>query len=119
MKEFRFLDWDVYKDAKQIVKETFSLTKKFSHYDQNSIGLQMNRSALSIVLNIAEGSGKNSDRELGRFFNISIGSAYETIAALDVAFDIGLISEMERNQGIAACKNIVRQLVNFKKKLSK
>lgn len=119
MNEFRFLDWNVYKNSKEIVKEIYSITNKFSSNFKYDLGSQLNRSASSIVLNIAEGSGKNSDKELNRFFDIAIGSVYETIAGLDIAHENKLISVKEFENLTERCKNIARQLGSFKKKLRK
>jgi len=63
--------------------------------------------------------GKNSDKELNRFFNIATGSVYETIAGLDIAQENNLITIKEFENLSEKCKNIARQLGNFKKKLNK
>ncbi len=119
MKEFRFLEWDIYKDAKELVREVYSVTNKFTSSFKYDLGSQLNRSAASIVLNIAEGSGKNSDLELNRFFNIAMGSIYETIAGLDIAHESKLISEEKFEDLTEKCKNIARRIGNFKKKLNR
>ncbi|MEE8131909.1 MAG: four helix bundle protein [Candidatus Paceibacterota bacterium] len=119
MNEFRFLDWDVYKEAKNLVKEIYNITNKFPQNFRYELGSQINRASISIALNISEGSGKSSDPELGRFFNIAIGSAYEVIAGLDIAYDNKLLSKEKFEKSTEKCKNIVRQLGNFKKKLTK
>ena len=117
MEEFRFLNWNVYKDAKSIVKDIYLITSNFSQNLKYDLGSQLNRSAASIVLNIAEGSGKNSDKELNRFFDIAIGSICETIAGLDIAYDNKLINKERFEKLTEKCKNIARQLGSFKKKL--
>jgi len=119
MNEFRFLEWKVYRDAKTVIKEIYSLTGRFPSVFKYDLGSQLNRAAVSVALNIAEGSGKNSDKELNRFFNIAIGSVYETIAGLDIAFNNSLVSKKEFENLTEKCKNIARQIGNFKKKLRK
>lgn len=52
---------------------------------------QLKRSSLSIVLNIAEGSSKQSDKDFNRYIAISLGSVDETIASLEIAFDQKLL----------------------------
>ncbi len=117
MNEFRFLDWNVYKDSKELVKEIYSITNRFPAQLKYDLGSQLNRSAASIVLNITEGSGKNSDKELNRFFNVANGSIYETIAGLDIAYENKFISAKEFENLAEKCKDIARQLGSFKKKL--
>jgi len=76
------------------------------------------RAALSIVLNIAEGSGKESDKELKRYFNIAIGSCYELLAGVDTLKDIELISEYEFKEIYSRIESISKQLGGFKKYIS-
>jgi len=69
------------------------------------------------VLSIAEGSGKNSDKELNRFFNITLGSINETVAALDLALENNLISNSQFEELLEKLHNIAKQLGGFKKKI--
>lgn len=115
MEEFRFLEWKVYKDAKELLGEVIKITSKLPIHLKYEFGNQLVRSALSVVLNIAEGSGKNSDKELNRFFDIAIGSINETLAGLDVLKDNKVVSEELFNKLFESCKSISRQLGGFKK----
>ncbi len=80
-------------------KKLFSLilqiVRKLPREFRFEIGSQLIRSAFSIILNIAEGSGKTSDKELNRFIDISLGSISELLAALDVLKDNKLINQEE------------------------
>lgn len=115
MDEFRFLKWKVYKDAKELFEEVINIVSKLPPHLKYELGNQLIRSAFSIILNIAEGSGKNSDRELNRFFDISIGSINETLAGLDVLKDNKIISEKQFMRLLDKCKSISKQLGGFKK----
>ena len=116
-KEFRFLNWPVYQDAKSIVNSIFTLTSNFPNHLKFELGGQLNRSAISILLNIAEGSGKNSDADFRRFLSISTGSVYETLAGLDIAHDNKLISRERFSQLHKDLFSLARQLGGFRKKL--
>ncbi|OGM94779.1 hypothetical protein A2524_02725 [Candidatus Wolfebacteria bacterium RIFOXYD12_FULL_48_21] len=118
MHEFRFLEWSVYRDAKLVVKEIHGLIEHFPQKFKYSLGDQISRSSISIVLNIAEGSGKYSDHELNRYFNISLGSVNETVAALDLAKDNSLILENQFNDLLGKLVSISKQLGGFKKKIA-
>jgi four helix bundle protein len=117
MQEFRFLDWPIYNDTKIAVNLVFSLTHKFPQYFRYELGSQMNRSAISILLNIAEGSGKRSDKDFSHFLNIAHGSLYETIAGFDLAVSNGLVSESQFNDLQTKLLVIAKQLGGFRKKL--
>ena len=70
MKQFRFREWEVYKDAQKLLSRIITLTKSLPREYRFELGSQLNRSGLSIVLNIAEGSGKESDKELNKYLDI-------------------------------------------------
>ena len=75
----------------------------------------MVRACLSIVLNIAEGSGKQSDKELNRFIEISLGSAYETLACLDSLHRNNLMGKEEFLSLQQKIDSVCNQLGGFKK----
>lgn len=81
------------------------------------LGSQIIRAALSIVLNIAEGSGKATDKELNRFLNISLGSANEVLAATDLMYYNKFITKYEFNDVLERVDSISCQLGGFKKSL--
>ena len=117
MNKFRFLEWQVYKDSKQVVSHVINIVKNIPKEYRFELGSQIIRAAFSIVLNIAEGSGKTSDRELNRFIEISLGSLNELIAALDVLRDISLVSAEDFDLIYKKLYSISNQLGGFKKKL--
>lgn len=55
------------------------------------------RSSSSIAANIAEGAGRNSDKEFVHFLSVSLGSLYETETHLTIAQKVGYISEEKFN----------------------
>ena len=113
--EFRFLNWKLYKDAKNLFEDILKIVYKLPPQLKYDLGNQLIRSSFSIILNIAEGSGKNSDKELNRFFDIAIGSINETLAGLDVLKDNKIISKELFDKLLEKCKNISKQLGGFKK----
>jgi four helix bundle protein len=69
--------------AKALHEQVFVLTSKLPPKYYYLVD-QIRRAALSVALNIAEGSAKGSDKDFNRYIHISLGSAYEVIAALDI-----------------------------------
>jgi len=119
MDKFRFLEWKVYKDAKNLFSIILELVRKLPKEYRYELGSQLIRSAFSILLNIAEGSGKTSDAELNRFFNIALGSLSETLAAVDVLYYNELVEKKEFELVYQKVSEIANQLGGFKKKLGK
>lgn len=115
---FRFLDWEVYKEAQKTFVDILKIGRKLPQDLRYTLGSQIIRSSLSVVLNIAEGSGRVTDKEMGRFFDISTGSINETIACLDSLVKLGYINKTEFNDLFQRYESISRQLGGFKKKLS-
>ncbi len=115
-KTFRFLKFKVYQDAKEFYRQVVKMTKDFPQKFWE-LGDQMRRSSLSVILNIAEGSGKDSDREFNRYLNNSLGSINETAAGIDVSCESKLISNSHKNELLEEAKHIADQLGGFSKKL--
>jgi four helix bundle protein len=115
MKRFRFLEWKVYQDTKDLFSSLLKVVKKLPKEYRFELGSQIIRSGLSIILNIAEGSGKSTDKELNHYFNIALGSLNETLAALDVLKDNSFVSEKEFSKIFKKIEEISNQLGGFKK----
>lgn len=96
MNSFRKLN--VYVKAKELVKQVYVLLKKFPREEQYALCDQLRRAVISVPSNIAEGSGRQSDKDQSHFYTIAYGSLMETFSQLDVACDLGYISQEEFNQ---------------------
>jgi len=117
MKTFRYLSFKVYKDAKNLRKLVKALIKKFPKDEQYTLGKQIYRACNSILLNIAEGSAKNSDKDFARYLEISISSTNEVVSGFDLAKDDNLITEEAFEQVKIESENVIKQLGGFIKKL--
>ena len=69
---------NVWVKSHEITLKIYGLTKGFPKEEIYSLTSQIKRCSSSIPANIAEGCGKNSNKDLGRFLNIALGSANET-----------------------------------------
>ena len=83
---------------KELVKKIYELLKKFPWEEQFALCDQLRRAVISIPSNIAEGSGRNSQKDQAHFYNIAYGSLLEVFSQLDIACDLGYISKEEFNQ---------------------
>jgi len=94
-KKFSFEGLDVYKTARSLVGNVYRLQHKFPKYEIYALGDQIRRSASSVTSNIAEGSGRNSFKEKSHFIEIAYGSLMEAFSQLQIAQDLGYVSQME------------------------
>ena len=116
--KIHFRDFKVYKDSRELIVLVLQETRKFPKEFRYLSG-QINRSTLSIVLNIAEGSAKGSDKDFNRYIKNSLGSATELSAALEVSCDLGLVSKKAYGNLENKVESIIKQLGGFSKYLSK
>lgn len=89
MRNFRELD--VWKDARKLVKKIYLITKELPDSEKFGLISQINRCAVSIPANIAEGSSKYSQKDFVRFLQISLGSVYELESHLILCGDLDFI----------------------------
>ncbi|MBR2959746.1 MAG: four helix bundle protein [Bacteroidales bacterium] len=92
-KEFSFEGLSVYKSARQLVRDIYVLQHHFPKYEIYALGDQVRRSASSITSNIAEGSGRSSFKEKSHFVEIAYGSLMEAYSQLQIAQDLGYLSQ--------------------------
>jgi len=93
-----FRNLNVYVKSKELVKQIYELLKKFPKEEQFALSDQLRRAVISIPSNIAEGSGRNSQKDQAHFYNIAYGSLMEVFSQLDIACDLGYISKEEFDQ---------------------
>jgi len=117
---FRFRNFPVYKDARQFRKELKQLSKKkFPKEEDYILKPQLWRALDSIILNIAEGADKHSDKDFSHFLNTALGSVNEVVACLDCALDDGHINDSEHQECLDKAENLIRQLKAFLAKVRK
>ena len=96
-KLFSFEGLEVYGAARELVRDVYRLQHKFPKTETYALGDQIRRSASSVTSNIAEGSGRNSFKEKSHFIEIAYGSLMEAFSQLQIAQDLGYISEDDIN----------------------
>ena len=90
MHNFRKLDTWI--DSVELADTIYTLTASFPKTEIYGLSSQMQRAAVSVPSNIAEGSGKGSDRDFARFVSISLGSLFELETQIEIAYRRGYIS---------------------------
>ena len=80
-----YRDLRVWGKAMDLVLMTYELTKHFPDSERYGLVSQLNRSAVSIASNIAEGAGRNGPKEFYQFLGIANGSLAELETQLEIA----------------------------------
>jgi four helix bundle protein len=96
--ETNFEKLDIYKLSERLSSLIWRIAVKWERLPQNTVGTQLVRAADSIGANIAEGSGRGSDKDYLRFLRISRGSLYETKHWLRLAFSRELLTTENVNE---------------------
>lgn len=91
----RFENLVAWQLSRKFILEIYKITEKFPKNELFGLTNQLRRAAVSIALNVAEGSERKSDLEFKRFLRISIGSLSEVITGLYVAVDLGFINKKD------------------------
>jgi four helix bundle protein len=119
MKATSFEDLKVWQDARSFVKSIYELTYAYNFNKDHGLRDQIQRAAVSIMNNIAEGFERNNNREFIKFLTYSKGSAGEVRSMLYVSLDLNYMSKDTFNKNFEAAINIITQISNFIKYLRK
>jgi len=94
----RIKDLVVYQKSKELVIFVYKMLAEFPDAERFALCGQIRRAIVSVPSNIAEGMGRVSSKDQAHFLNIVYGSLMEVYAQLDIAHDLGYISNEMFNQ---------------------
>jgi len=101
-------DLDVWKKSVDFVVNIYRITSKFPKEEIYGITSQIRRASVSIPSNIAEGAGRNSDKEFLYFLSIALGSIAETDTQLLISKELNFMAELEY-------ENLLNDLIEVRK----
>ena len=104
--------------AMDLVEDIYKLTASFPIEEKFGMVSQMTRAAVSIPSNIAEGAGRNSDKDFAHFISIAIGSLYELNTQIVLSERLGYINQSQSQELQKKLDNLQRKSVSFKSKLN-
>lgn len=104
---------EIYKLAREICKDVWSLIKTTPLGNDFKLRDQINGSSGSIMDNIAEGFGRGGNREFINFLSYSRGSCFETEAQLQRAYDRNHISEETFKEISVKTQDLSNQISKF------
>jgi four helix bundle protein len=91
MKNFR--DLSIWQKSHNLALDVYKATGDFPREESYGLTSQIRRASVSIPANIAEGCGRQGDAELGRFLQMSVGSASELEYHLLLAHDLNFLPD--------------------------
>ena len=115
MKDFRNLL--VWQKAHELTLLVYKVTQNFPNEERFGLTSQMRRSSSSVPTNIAEGAGRGSDPDFGKFLQIAFGSLSELDYQLILAFDLGFIAPDRKAQLRALLTEVRRMLATLIRKM--
>jgi len=105
---------NVYSASIRFAVECYKFTRCLPVEEKFAMVSQIRRAALSIHLNIAEGSSRSSRAERRRFYEIARGSLIEIDAAFDIAEELGYFSFYSKDtigKSMSVCFNLLTGLI--------
>jgi four helix bundle protein len=113
----KFKDFIVWQKARELVKEVYQLTFRLPDDEKFGLISQINRAAVSIPANIAEGSGRKTNINFCRFLDIANGSSFELETLLILCVDLSYLSEKDLIQSQELNREIQKMIYSLKQKL--
>ena len=105
-----FREYLVWKEAVDYATFVYEVTGKLPWFEKKGLCDQLQRAAVSISSNIAEGAARSSDAEFSRFLDYALGSAFEVETQLLIAKNIGYVDETQYDELLSKLSSIERQL---------
>ena len=96
MEVFGYRKLITYQKAKEVVKSTYKLLKKFPAEERYAMCNQLRRASVSVTSNIAEGVNRFSLKDKAHFIEIAYGSLMEVSSQFEIAEELGYVTTIDR-----------------------
>lgn len=114
----KFKELVVWQKAVDLAVDIYKVTRKFPADERFGLTSQMNRGAVSVPSNIAEGAGRNTDGEFNNFLGIATGSSFELETQLIIANRLNIINAEDFKQTCKEINEVQNMLFGLKKSLN-
>jgi len=115
MRPFRSLR--VWREAHELTLALYKATGSFPRNEQYGLTAQIRRCAASVCANLAEGCGRRTDADFGRFVQIALGSASELEYHMLLVADLKLLNADQHSALDTSVTNVKRMLTGLARKL--
>ena len=110
-------DLKIWIKAIELSKEVYLLCQNLPQDEKFGLISQIKRSAISIPSNIAEGAGRNSNKEFIQFLGIANGSSYELQTQIILCEKLKLLTEADINNVLDLISEVQKMNYVFQQKL--
>jgi len=112
-----FRELKIWQKSRILVKEIYKISYKFPPHEQFGLTSQIQRAVVSIPTNIAEGSGRGTNKDFARFLDIAISSGFEIETDVILAYDLEYITENDLNESITKIQEVQKMIFAFRNSL--
>lgn len=117
--EKNYKNLEVWKESRKLVSAIYLTVSVFPEDEKFGLSSQLKRASISVPSNIAEGMGRNSNKETRQFFYIAKGSLYEIETQIYLALDLNFITEEKAEQIFNQIIIVRKLIIGFIKYLDK
>jgi four helix bundle protein len=110
-------DLKIWNKSIELAKSVYLLIENLNSDEKFGLASQIKRSAVSIPSNIAEGAGRNSNKEFKHFLSIANGSTYELQTQLILLIELNLIKKEKVQNLIETCIELQKMNYSFQQKI--
>lgn len=114
--KYSYKQLDVYKESKSLVKIVYGVLKKFPREEQYALCDQLRRAVISVPSNLAEGTGRTSPKDQAHFMEMAFGSLMEVDCQLDIAHELGYMSDEDLNKVNTQIRRVAAMLSGMRRK---
>ena len=93
-------DYPVWNEAVEYATYVYEVTGQMPWFEKKGLCDQLQRAAVSISSNIAEGAARSSDADFAHFLDFALGSAFEVETQLKIAKNVGYFDNLDANLDI-------------------
>ena len=112
-----FRDLLIWQKSMVLVTEIYTLSNNFPKEEVYALISQLRRSAVSIRSNIAEGYGRNGNKDYLKFLNMAVASLFEMQTQLEIAYNLEYITQLQFNKTYEDSREIERMISAFCRKI--
>ncbi len=112
-----FREHPVWNEAVDYATYVYEVTSQMPWFEKKGLCDQLQRAAVSISSNIAEGAARSSDADFAHFLDMALGSAFEVETQLTIAKNVGYFDNLDLNEG-ATYEVLLSKLQSIEKQLN-